>query len=94
MTYTADEIEKLLAAGALKRIGMGSRRACYRLPDGRHRLARDRREAEIAEGKYKYPGVPLVGPLATRAVRGIRRFRFDERRNARGWGIVPQGGAS
>lgn len=80
MTYTAEEIEKLLAAGALKRIGMGSRRACYRLPDGRHCLKCYRSEEEIAEGKY--PGLNPPKPLAPGAAREIRRYRFDERHNS------------
>ena len=87
MTYTAEEIEKLLAAGALERIGMGSRRACYRLPDGRHCLKCYRSDTEIAEGKY--PGVspvfPLspvtVFPLSASTIREISARRFDERRN-------------
>lgn len=79
MTYTAEEIEKLLAAGALMRIGMGSRRACYRLPDGKHCLKCYRSDAEIEEGKY--PGTTVVKPLAAGATREIRHCRFDERRN-------------
>lgn len=79
MTYTAEEIEKLLAAGALMRIGMGSRRACYRLPDGKHCLKCYRSDAEIEEGKY--PGTTVVKPLAAGATCEIRHCRFDERRN-------------
>ena len=79
MTYTAEEIEKLLAAGVLKRIGMGSRRACYRLPDGKHCLKCYRSDAEIGEGKY--PDSNVVKPLATGASREIHHCRFDERRN-------------
>ena len=79
MTYTAEEIEKLLAAGALERIGMGSRRACYRLPDGKHCLKCYRSDAEIAEGRH--PGRSPASPLVPAVVREIQRFRFDERRN-------------
>ena len=79
MTYTAEEIEKLLAAGALMRIGMGSRRACYRLPDGKHCLKCYRSDAEIEEGKY--PGTTVVKPLAAGATCEIRHCRFDKRRN-------------
>lgn len=79
MTYTAEEIEKLLAAGALERIGMGSRRACYRLPDGLHCLKCYRSDAEIAEGRH--PASSPVKPLASAVVREIRRHRFNERRN-------------
>ena len=77
--YSGEEIEKLLAGGALERIGMGSRRACYRLPDGRHCLKCYRSDAEIEEGKY--PGSTPVKPLAAGAAREIRHCRFDERRN-------------
>ena len=79
MTYTAEEIEKLLAAGALMRIGMGSRRACYRLPGGKLCIKCYRSDEEIAEGKH--PGAACNKPLAAGAVREIRRFRFDEKHN-------------
>ena len=77
--YSAEELERLLADGALERIGIGTRRACYRLPDGRRCLKCYRSDAEIEEGKY--PGFTPVRPLASAAVREIRRCRFDERRN-------------
>lgn len=77
--YSGEEIEKLLAGGALERIGMGSRRACYRLPDGKHCLKCYRSDAEIAEGKY--PGVPGTEMLAQSVIREIRNCRFSERRN-------------
>lgn len=77
--YSAEDLERLLADGALERIGMGTRRACYRLPDGLHCLKCYRSDAEIQEGKY--PGFTPVRPLASAAVREIRRCRFDERRN-------------
>jgi hypothetical protein len=73
------EIERLLAEGKLERIGMGSRRACYRLPDGKHCLKCYRSDAEVAEGKH--PGLTPPKPLAVGAVREIQRCRFDERRN-------------
>ena len=79
MTYTAEEIEKLLATGALNRIGMGSRRACYCLPDGKRCLKCYRSDAEIVEGKH--PERKSLKPLAAGVVREIRRFRFDESRN-------------
>ena len=79
MTYTAEELENFLASGALKRIGMGSRRACYRLPDGKHCLKCYRSDAEIAEGKH--PGRVPFKPLAAAVTREIRRCRFDERGN-------------
>ena len=49
--YSAEELERLLADGALERIGIGTRRACYRLPDGRRCLKCYRSDAEIEEGK-------------------------------------------
>lgn len=73
---SAEELDRLLASGALERIGMGSRRACYRLPDGKHCLKCYRSDAEIAIGRES--GAPLAPSL----VREIRRFRFDERHNA------------
>lgn len=75
----AIEIEALLAEGKLERIGMGSRRACYRLPDGKHCLKCYRSDDEIAEGKY--PGEARNKPLADAVIREIRRYRFDEKRN-------------
>lgn len=77
--YSAEELERLLAAGALERIGMGSRRACYRLPDGKHCLKCYRSDAEIAEGKH--PGRVPFKPLAAAVTREIRRCRFDEHGN-------------
>ena len=57
---------------------MGSRRACYLLPDGRHCLKCYRSDDEIKEGKY--PGDVLV-PLSPATEREIRGRRFDERHN-------------
>ena len=79
VNFTGEELDRLLCSGALTRIGMGSRRACYRLPDGKHCLKCYRSDAEIEEGKY--PGVTPVTPLSASTVREIRRYRFDERRN-------------
>ena len=80
MTYTAEEIEKLLAAGALERIGMGSRRACYAIPGANLCVKCYRSDEEIAEGRH--PGRPPVKPLAPSVAQEISRFRFDEKRNA------------
>jgi len=79
VTYTAEEIDALLKSGSLKRLGMGSRRACYVLPGGARCLKCYRSEAEIEEGKV--PGVVPTKPLAAGAIRDIRRYRFDERHN-------------
>ena len=77
--HSGKVLDRLLASGALERIGMGSRRACYRLPDGKHCLKCYRSDAEILEGKY--PGRTPPKPLAPGAAREIRRYRFDERHN-------------
>ena len=61
------------------RLGMGSRRTCYRLPGVDLCVKCYRSDEEIAEGKN--PGVSPFKPLARCVVREIRRFRFDERRN-------------
>ena len=76
---TGEELDGLLCSRSLTRIGMGSRRACYRLPDGKHCLKCYRSEAEIEEGKY--PGLVPPKPLAAGAAREIRRYRFDRSRN-------------
>ncbi len=75
----SEAIERMLAAGELKRIGIGTRRACYILPGGELCLKCYRSEAEIAEGKY--PGTVRSKPLLPTVVNEIRRCRFDEKRN-------------
>ena len=79
VSYTASQLDKLLSTGALERIGIGSRRACYRLPDDRYCLKCYRSDAEIEEGRN--PDVLPVRPLAVGAIREIRHRRFDKRRN-------------
>lgn len=79
LVFSAEELEKMLASGALERIGMGARRACYRLPDGKRCLKCYRSDAEIAEGKH--PEQFNSKPLAQSVVREIRRCRFDDKRN-------------
>ena len=80
MAYTAEELDKLLRSGGLERIGMGSRRSCYRLPgDSRLCLKCYKSDAEILEGKD--PGKAKSRPLAPAAAREIKRCRFEERRN-------------
>ena len=79
MVHTGEGIQLLLNAEVLERIGLGQRRACYRLLNTGYCVKCYRSDAEIAEGKY--PGrVPLV-PLAPAVVSEISRRRFDERRN-------------
>ena len=76
---TADQIDALLTSGTLERIGMGSRRACYRLPGTGLCVKCYRSDAEIEEGRH--PGKPPVKPLRSAVVREIRRYRFNKRRN-------------
>ena len=75
----AEEIENLLKSGAAKRLGIGSRRACYALPGGRLCVKCYRSDAEIAEGKH--PERPPFKPIAPSVAQEISRFRFDEKRN-------------
>ena len=75
----AEEIDNLLKSGAAKRLGIGSRRACYALPDGRLCVKCYRSDSEIAEGKH--PGRLPFKPIAPAVAQEINRFRFDEKRN-------------
>ncbi len=79
-TISAEKLDQLLEAGALERIGMGSRRACYRMPDGRSCLKCYRSDAEIEEGRHS-GAARVKKALATGAVSEIRACRFDKRRN-------------
>ena len=79
MSYTAEELDKLFSSNALERIGMGSRRSCYRLPCGKLCVKCYRSDEEILEGKY--PGKTNSRPLAPAATKEIKSFRFDERHN-------------
>jgi hypothetical protein len=80
MQCTADEIDKLFDDGALRRIGMGSRRACYRLPgDGALCLKCYRSDDEILMGKD--PDAENSRPLSPGAVKEIRSFRHDRNKN-------------
>lgn len=74
-----DDIDSMLAAGRLERIGMGSRRACYALPGGKFCVKCYRSDDEISEGRF--PGVVPPVPLAPSVVREIGRSRFSQRRN-------------
>jgi hypothetical protein len=91
---TSEELDELFRAGALERIGMGSRRACYRLPCGKLCVKCYRSDEEILEGKD--PGMPNSRPLAPAAAKEIQRFRFHERKNTccqeyRYWKNLPEG---
>lgn len=79
LSFSAEQIDELLNNGSLERLGMGTRRACYRLPGSDLCVKCYRSEEEIAEGKY--PWQKPFKPLSPSAVREIRRYRFDEKRN-------------
>ena len=76
---TEEELETLFASGGMKRLGIGSRRACHRLPDMGLCVKCYRSEAEIAEGKH--PGRLPFKPLAPTVVREIRKHRFSDKGN-------------
>lgn len=78
-SYTAEELDALFRAGTLERIGMGMRRACYRLPCGKMCVKCYRSDDEIGEGKY--PGCAETQPLSRAVVKEIKDCRFSERRN-------------
>ena len=73
---TAEELEALFREGKMERIGMGSRRACYRIPETDLCVKCYRSDEEIEEGMYN--GAQEPSPSV---VREIRRSRFDKRRN-------------
>ena len=79
MIPTAEQLDEWFKAGAMKRLGMGSRRACYAIPDTDLCVKCYRSDEEIAEGKY--PGHHPIEPLSASVVREIRKCRFDEKRN-------------
>ena len=79
IAYTAEQIDALLRRGELERLGMGSRRACYRLPGTDLCVKCYRSDEEIEEGKY--PGSQPITPLSSTVLREIHRCRFDEQRN-------------
>lgn len=73
---TAEEIDVLFREGKLPRIGMGSRRACYKVPGAKLCVKCYRSDDEISEGKYN--GDLALSPSV---VREIKKARFDEKRN-------------
>ena len=73
---TAEEIEVLFQEGKMERIGMGSRRACYKIPGTELCVKCYRSDAEIEEGKYNGSR-----ELSSSVVREIKQARFDEKRN-------------
>lgn len=80
MRYSSDIIDTLLTSGDLELIGMGSRRACYRLPGERSLCLKCyRSDEEIAMGRN--PGTENAKPLSPGAVKEIRSCRHDRNRN-------------
>ena len=79
MTYTAEQVDELLSGGSLRRVGIGARRVCHALPDGKLCVKCYRSDAELEEGKF--PGSSPAVPLAPAVVREVRRRRFDARGN-------------
>lgn len=80
MHHKSKEIENLLSSGKLELIGMGSRRACYRLPGDRIRCLKCyRSDEEISMGKD--PGEKTSRPLSMGAVNEIRSCRHDFAKN-------------
>lgn len=79
ISYTAEQIDALIGRGELERLGMGSRRACYRLPGKVLCIKCYRSDEEIEEGRY--PGYSPFMPLSATAVKEIRHYRFCKRRN-------------
>lgn len=73
---TAEELNNLFLEGKMERLGMGSRRACYRIPDTGLCVKCYRSDAEIKEGKYN--GTVALAPSV---VHEITKARFDEKRN-------------
>ena len=74
--YSAEELDELFSSNALERIGMGSRRACYRLPCGKLCVKCYRSDKEIDEGKYEG-----AMKLPASVVREIIKARFDKKSN-------------
>ena len=75
----AEELEALFASGRMKRLGMGSRRVCYAIPDTGLCVKCYRSEEEIAEGKH--PDRLPFKPLAPSVVKEIRKYRFSDKEN-------------
>ena len=73
---TAEELEALFREGKMERLGMGSRRACYRIPGRKFCAKCYRSDDEIKEGKYNGGRT-----LSSSVVREICKARFDGRRN-------------
>lgn len=73
---TAKELDDLFREGKMVRIGMGSRRACYKISAGNLCVKCYRSEEEIKEGKYDG-----AMSLSDSVVREITKARFDKKSN-------------
>lgn len=81
MSYSPDIINKMLTSDNLELIGMGSRRACYKLPDD-HLLCLKcyRSDEEISKGKN--PWDKNSKPLSPQVIKEIHSYRHDRNKNA------------
>lgn len=75
---TAKELEALFREGKMERLGMGSRRACYRIPGTKFCVKCYRSDQEILEGKIQGRSVK---PLPLSVIREIKKNRFNEKNN-------------
>lgn len=73
---TAEELEALFREGRMERLGMGSRRACYKIPGSAFCVKCYRSDEEIEEGRC---GGSIK--LSSSVVREIKWARFSKRRN-------------
>ena len=72
----SEELNNLFLEGKMERLGMGSRRTCYKIPGTKFCVKCYRSDDEIKEGKYE--GAVALAPSV---VREIIKARFDEKRN-------------
>ena len=73
---TVEELEVLFREGMMERLGMGSRRACYKIPGSAFCVKCYRSDEEIEEGRC---GGSIK--LSSSVVREIKWTRFSKRRN-------------
>lgn len=73
---TAEELNNLFLEGKMERLGMGSRRVCYKIPTSNLCVKCYRSDEEIKEGKYE--GAVALAPSV---VHEITKARFDEKCN-------------
>lgn len=73
---TAEELNSLFLEGKMERLGMGSRRVCYKIPTSNLCVKCYRSDEEIKEGKYE--GAVALAPSV---VHEITKARFDEKCN-------------